>query len=143
MEAYEAAYNEARKVLHQRGKKVGLPVQGEDGLRRCPVGGTLLLDHDLLKEAWGESLADEILCRRVEAGSVPLDCPDCVRFWVAFCVTTRPYLRAFSQHQMAASGDDLIEKSTSLKLATDRRQGARTALMEHAATHRGTGSANA
>src|SRR5436190_195748 len=131
MRAYEAAYNEARAVLHRRGKTVGRPVQDEDGLRRCPVGGALLLDHDLLKEAWGESFADEVLSGRVEAGSVPLDCPDCVRLWVAFYVTTRHYLRAFSQHQVAASGDDPIELAKHLKLAAEKRQGARTALMEH------------
>jgi len=71
MTAYEAAYREARKVLHERGKNVGLPVRSVDGLRLCPVGEILLLDYDLIKEAFGESFADEILSERVEIGSVP------------------------------------------------------------------------
>src|SRR5947199_1011305 len=60
-EEYEKAYSNAREVLYNRGKKISRPVCGAGGVRHCPVDGFLLTDRELLKEAWGESLADEIL----------------------------------------------------------------------------------
>jgi hypothetical protein len=58
---YEEAYWKAREVLYRREKKVGKPVYRQDGLRYCPVDGSPLTDRDVLKEAWGLELADEIL----------------------------------------------------------------------------------
>ena len=63
-EEYEKAYREAREVLYNRGKQVGAPRPGADSIRHCTVDGLLLNDRDVLKEAWGERLADEILVTR-------------------------------------------------------------------------------
>ena len=63
-DAYEQAYSEARAVLHRRGKILEKPVFGSDGIRYCCVDGLLLTDRELLKDAWGEGLAEEILHER-------------------------------------------------------------------------------
>jgi hypothetical protein len=36
---------------------------GREGFRECNVNGTPLTDRDLFTEAWGQELADDILCR--------------------------------------------------------------------------------
>jgi len=105
MKAYEAAYKEARKVLHQRGKSVGRPFQSEEG-RRCQVAGVPLLDLDLFKEAWGEEFGREIFAELGGTEPAPLDCPDCLRLWTAFCETP-----------------------------TEKRLTARQSIMAHAAKH--------
>ena len=61
---YEKAYQEARAVLYRRGKRLEKPTLGDDGKRYCRVDGEPLTDRDLLREAWGESLANEILYER-------------------------------------------------------------------------------
>jgi hypothetical protein len=61
---YERAYSEARAVLYRRGKRLEKPSLGPDGIRYCSVDGTPLTDRELLQEAWGESLAAEILYER-------------------------------------------------------------------------------
>jgi hypothetical protein len=61
MDHYQEDYWQAREVIYRRDKKVGKPVLCPDGLRYCLVDGSLLTDHDVLKEAWGVDLADEIL----------------------------------------------------------------------------------
>ena len=63
-DAYEQAYNEARAVLHRRGKIVARPTVGSDGSRFCRVDGLPLTDRELFKDAWGERLAEEILQER-------------------------------------------------------------------------------
>ena len=60
-EAYEKAYNEARAVLHRRGKRVESPTSSGNGTRFCRVDGAPLTDRELFEEAWGEGLAEEIL----------------------------------------------------------------------------------
>ena len=60
-DAYEQAYNEARAVLHRRGKIVERPTISSDGSRFCRVDGLPLTDRELFKDAWGEVLAEEIL----------------------------------------------------------------------------------
>jgi len=105
MKAYEAAYKEARRVLHQRGKSVGQPFHSLEG-RRCPVAGVPLLDLDVLTEAWGEEFAREIFAELGGIEPAPIDCPDCLRLWTAFCETP-----------------------------TEKRLTARQSLMAHAATH--------
>jgi len=64
---YERAYNEARAVLHRRGKMVGYPTIGAGGVRKCLVDGLLMSDRELLREAWGDCLAAEILLERENA----------------------------------------------------------------------------
>ena len=130
---YEAAYNEARKLLHQRGKKVGRAYYGEDGLRLCPVGGLLLGDRDLLREAWGESLTQELLSEQSEIVPAPLDCPDCIRLWMAFCVATASYLKAFAESHSANRSS--LEASAVLERA-QRRRSARRSVLDHASMHR-------
>lgn len=61
---YERAYSEARAVLYRRGKRLEKPTFGDDGVRYCRVDGIPLTDRELLQEAWGESLASEILFER-------------------------------------------------------------------------------
>jgi hypothetical protein len=61
IEEYEEAYREARDALYRRGKKVGMPTPGREGLRQCNVNGTPLTDGELFTEAWGRVLADDIL----------------------------------------------------------------------------------
>jgi hypothetical protein len=61
-EEYEAAYWQARDALYRRGKEVGMPAPGRDGLRECHVDGNPLTDRELFTEAWGSVLADDILC---------------------------------------------------------------------------------
>ena len=63
-DAYEQAYNEARAVLHRRGKIVGKPTVSSDGRRVCRVDQLALTDWELFKDAWGERLAEEILHER-------------------------------------------------------------------------------
>jgi hypothetical protein len=63
-DAFEQAYNEARAVLHRRAKMVEAPVFGSDGIRYCRVDGRPLTDRELLKDAWGEGLAEEIFHER-------------------------------------------------------------------------------
>ena len=131
---YEAAYNEARKLLHQRGKKVGRANYGEDGLRLCLVGGLLLSDQDLLREAWGDSLTQELLSEQSEVVPAPLDCPDCIRFWMAFCEATASYLKAFTESHSANRSSLKLKASAVLEHA-ERRRSARQSVLDHALMH--------
>jgi hypothetical protein len=63
-DAYEQAYYEARAVLHRRGKIIEKPAYESDGIRYCRVNGLLLSDRELLEDAWGDRLAEEILRER-------------------------------------------------------------------------------
>ncbi len=69
-EEYEMAYKEAREALYRRGKRVGGPLFGPGCIRHCSIDGFPLSDRDLLKEAWGESLADEIIAELRESDSL-------------------------------------------------------------------------
>jgi hypothetical protein len=63
-DAFEQAYHEARAVLHRRGKIVERPAFESDGIRYCRVDGLPLTDRELLEDAWGDGLAEEILRER-------------------------------------------------------------------------------
>jgi len=67
---YERAYSEARAVLHRRGKVVENPTIEPGGVRMCVVDGLPLTDRELLREAWGDCLAAEILLERDTAPRV-------------------------------------------------------------------------
>jgi hypothetical protein len=60
-EEYEETYCEARDALYRRGKRVGMPAPGREGLRQCNVNGAPLTDRELFTEAWGRELADDVL----------------------------------------------------------------------------------
>src|SRR5213593_1458928 len=74
-EVYEKTYRDAREVLFLRGKRVGGPAFGDDGLRYCPVDGFSCTDREILREAWGDSLADEILGELEQHKALPNHCP--------------------------------------------------------------------
>src|SRR5689334_20258983 len=58
---YEEAYREARYALYLRGKRVGMPAPGREGLRVCNVNSAPLSDLELFTEAWGRAMAEDIL----------------------------------------------------------------------------------
>src|SRR6185503_12052769 len=60
-EQYEKAYRDAREALRRRGRRVERPLSGMDGLRRCRVDGVSLSDHGVFTDAWGSTIADELL----------------------------------------------------------------------------------
>jgi hypothetical protein len=67
---FEEAYNEARAALHRRGKIVEMPTISHDGVRYCRVDGQPLTDRELLREAWGDGLTDEILRAQERAKAI-------------------------------------------------------------------------
>ena len=121
---YETVYNDARAVLHRRGKRVGGPRRNSDGSRQCLVDGFPLTDRDLLKEAWGESMTNEILVELAEGDSHHC-CAEGNLLW-------RRYLNARRRNLKA-----LFEPGVALMLhqAAECRREARRALLNHAATH--------
>jgi hypothetical protein len=122
---YEDSYSNAREVLYTRGKKIGGPLRGQDGLRYCPVDGFLLTDRDLLKEAWGESLADEILAELAQSDSLPRCCPEGNRLWEQYSRSTRCNLQILIERQIAASKQDcpaLTQLVPLLRQAAESRQ---------------------
>jgi hypothetical protein len=137
--AYEADYNEARNTLYRRGKAIGRPYYGEDGVRRCPVGGVALVDRDLFREAWGERLTTEILKER-DSATAEFHCDACMDLWTAYTETAKLHLKVFAQ-QRDASLRDRAENESGLDGITERRSVARQALLKHADTHRWRGAA--
>src|SRR5260370_6722665 len=105
-EEYEKAYYDAREILHNRGKKIGCPVFGPDLVRSCAVDGFLLNDLDLLKEAWGENLTQEILMELAESDSLPNCCPEGNRLWQKFSDSSRLNLEILINQQTAANKND-------------------------------------
>jgi len=133
---YEVAYRDAREVLHHRNKKVSEPIYGLDGLRYCPVDGMLLTDRDVLKEAWGTNLADEIL--REWTTSDSLNCSECNRLWHEYLQAAADYRQLFRQQKMP----ELAQKSPALAKRAETWQDARRSLKAHTTIHRlgiGTG----
>lgn len=122
-------YWQAREVIYRRDKKVGKPMYCQDGLRYCPVDGSLLSDRDVLKEAWGEDLADEILREWTESGS--LSCPDCDRLWREYLEVAKDYLQILRWQQVPVN----FEESLALAKAAKSRHNARQSLRKHAIMH--------
>src|SRR5712692_7295570 len=127
-DAYEKAYCDAREVLYNRGKKVGGP-QRAVGVRYCPVDGLPLTDRELLLEAWGADLADEILREWAETDS--LNCPDCDRLWQQYLTAAKDYVQILRQQQVPA----IVEESIALANAAKRRHNTRQCVRDHAARH--------
>jgi hypothetical protein len=137
-EQYEQAYYKAREVLHLRGKSVGKPTFGDDGIRYCRVDWASLTDRGVFQEAWGDTLANEILRDRAESKSISNGCPECERLWRQFTGATQWYIEVFTNLHAAEVRKDsrtMAELSLLLKDAADRRQGARQPFKNHAATH--------
>jgi hypothetical protein len=136
-EEYEKAYNDAREALHRRGKKVGGPGCSSGGIRYCPVDGFLLTDRDLLIEAWGESLAAEIITELAESDS-RCCCPEGSRLWRQYSDGAKRYVKLLIQQQIAESNQDsatLAQLVPTLQPAAEFRRLTRQALLDHAATH--------
>lgn len=125
----QETYWQAREVIYRRNKKVGKPVYCQDGLRYCPVDGSLLTDRDVLKEAWGAELADEILHEWAEDGS--LNCPECDRLWREYLEVAKDYLEIFRRQQIPMK----VEECAALGMAAKSRHNARQSLRNHAAMH--------
>src|SRR4030095_3415920 len=137
-EAYEKAYCDARETLYNRGKKVSAPWLGPDYIRHCTVDGRLLNDFDVLKEAWGERLADEILMEFADAKSLPKCCPEGTLLWLQYATATKQNLQALIEEQIAARTLDsarLAELAPVLKQVTEFRRQARRFQLDHAARH--------
>ncbi len=126
MDHSQEDYWQAREVISRRDKKVGKPVYCQDGLRYCPIDGSLLTDRDVLKEAWGIDLADEILREWAENGS--LSCPDCDRLWRMYLAVAKDYLQILRRQQIPAN----VEESITLATAAKSRHNARQSLRNHA-----------
>jgi hypothetical protein len=58
---FEEAYWQAKEALYRRGKRIGKTLEDTCGVRLCVIDGIQLTDRELLIEAWGSSLADEII----------------------------------------------------------------------------------
>jgi len=137
-QGYEKAYCDAREVLYNRGKKVGGPQRGSVGIRYCSVDGLPLTDRDLMIEAWGESLADEILVELAERDSPQTCCPQAGRLWRQYSDVTKRNLNMLIQQHVAASRHDsgtLTQLAPLLQQAAECRWQIRRSLLDHAATH--------
>ena len=137
-EEYEKVYYDAREILHNRGKKIGNPLFGPDLVRFCAVDGFSLSDLDLLREAWGEGLAQEILRELAEGDSLPNCCPEGNRLWQEYSDSMRLNLEIVLKRQSAASKKDVAtvaQLAPMLLQAAEVRLHNRRALLEHAAVH--------
>jgi hypothetical protein len=137
-EEYEKAYSDAREVLYNRGKKISRPLCGAGRVRYCLVDGFPLTDRELLKEAWGESLADEILVELAESHSVPGCCQKGNRLWHQYSRSTRLNLKILIAKELAASRQDdatIAQLASKLLQAVDSRRQTRRSLLDHAAMH--------
>src|ERR1022692_4274537 len=133
-EEYEKAYYDAREALHRRGKKVGGPRCSAGGIRSCPVDGFLLTDRDLLKEAWGESLADEIIAELTDSDS-RCCCPEGSQLWRQYSDGAKRYVKLLIQQLVAESNQDsatLAQLVPTLQPAAEFRRHTRQALLDHA-----------
>ena len=137
-EEYEKAYSDAREVLYNRGKKISRPLCGACGVRHCLVDGFPLTDRELLKEAWGESLADEILVELAESNSVPDCCQEGNRLWHEYSSSTRLNLKILIAKELAASKQDdatIAQLASRLLQAVESRRQSRRCVLDHEAMH--------
>src|SRR5881296_2815570 len=135
---YGKVYFEAREVLYRRGRKVGGPVNGPDGVRQCSVNCVLLNDRELFEDAWGKAIAEEIIQEHAESEFYPDGCRECDRLLREYFVATKHYLKIFTDQQVAVIGQDsdaLTEISASLRKNAETRQITRHRVRDHAATH--------
>ena len=133
---FDEVYFEAREVLYRRGTVVGKPTICKDGVRHCPVNGVSLIDRDLLKEAWGERLTDEILADLAESEAIPVCCVEFERLWHAYTLATRRYLRVFADQQISRDPSEQARLAPILREASQTRSRLRQAVREHSTAHR-------
>lgn len=133
---FDKVYFDAREALYRRGRMVGGPIICKDGVRRCLVDGVLLIDGDLLKEAWDERLAGEILADLAESETIPSHCDECECLWRAYSVATRRYLRVFADQQAAGDPAEMARLTPILGEASQTRVRLRQAVREHGTAHR-------
>jgi hypothetical protein len=133
---FDEVYFQAREVLYRRGTVVGRPTICKDGARRCPVNGASLIDRDLLKEAWGERLTDEILAELAESETIPVCCVEFERLWHAYTLATRRYLRVFADQQISRYPSEQARLTPMLREASKTRSRLRQAVREHGTAHR-------
>lgn len=125
---------EAREALHRRGKKVGRPIYNWYEPRRCSVDGIALTDSELFTEAWGETLAEEIIQEWPESKSIPPACYECDRLWHEYGLATGRYIKIFSE--LAASRQDATSRLAALlEYASESRQRIRQCVIEHGTGH--------
>ena len=138
MITYEKAYCDAREALHNRGKKVSAPLVGPDYIRHCTVDGRLLNDFDVLKEAWDESLANEILVELADRESLPNCCPEGTLLWLQYAAATRHNLEILIEQEIATRKLDSAtpaELAPDLKQTAELRRQTRRSQLDHATTH--------
>ena len=123
--AYEKAYWDARDTLYRRGKQIGKPTPGQDGIRRCKVNGIAFTDRELFLEAWGEALAQEII--REE------ECDELSRLWHEYSNVTANYMKIFAEQQKYSAVVNLL--TPALKQLSERRQQLRQCLRRSEMAH--------
>jgi len=126
-EGYEKAYRDALEILYLRGKKVGKLARSQDGLRYRQIDHVPLGDREILIEAWGESLADEIIRERNDPDR---RCRECDRLLGRYADMLKRYLTIFQGRSGSETGFDLL-----VRRAVDIRNRARKAVLDHTATH--------
>ena len=125
-EGYEKAYRDALEILYLRGKKVGKPARSQDGLRYRQIDHVPLGDREILIEAWGESLADEIIREQHDGRR----CRECDRLWGRYADMLKRYLSIFHGRSGSETGFDPL-----VRRAVDIRNRARQAVLDHTSTH--------
>jgi len=119
---YERAYRDALNVLFRRGRQVGRPHKGTDGTRRCQVDRVSMTDLEVLREAWGELLARDILRERDALSNA---CSECDRLWTRYSELLGRYLTAI-RNKLSEDDGGKVQES---------RNQARKAVLDHLATH--------
>jgi len=128
-EGYERAYRDALDVLQLRGKIVGKPAYSQDGLRYCRIDQVALGERDILEDAWGESLADEIIGEL--NGSFAHGCRECDRLLEKYAdMMKRHVALVHSRKSLAQAGSDPMGRRV-----MEIRDRARQAVLDHTATH--------
>jgi hypothetical protein len=137
-DGYEKAYRDAREALFLRGKKVGGPRYTDDGLRYCPVDGFSYTDRDILRDAWGDSLADEILRGLGQNNAFPRHCAECDRLWESYTEATKRYSAIFRQLHAATVRRDtaaVAELDIVQRQAAQIQLSTRQSIRNHSTSH--------
>ena len=134
---YEQSYRDAKEALYRRGKRIGNTLRDMNRVRFCSVDGVALTDYELLAEAWGQSLADEIFSGSAGA---PLGeiCRKCDFLSSEHDLAVQRYRRIFTNQLSAERRRDLDEVnrlSSMLRQASELQFIVRRSLLKHASVH--------